>query len=90
MMNIRLILILFLTLFFSASYATEKEKYYLIAGYGYYEAAYIGLKYEGIKNSRWQIGLGTNFNVGNIKYTDIFCEYQMLYIIQKDYRWSGV
>jgi len=48
----------------------------VLGGYGYYEAVFVGVKYVGVKNSRYLIGGGYNFDLGEISYSSAFIEYQ--------------
>lgn len=64
---------LFTTIFilfgiFSAT--AQEDKLHLLAGYGYYEASFIGVKYKP-KSYGLQIGLGHNLNLDNIAYASI-------------------
>jgi hypothetical protein len=70
------IIFFFQTNFTSTANAQNLNKFYVLGGYGYYEAAYVGLKYEGVKNSRYLVGGGYNFALGDISYSSAFIEYQ--------------
>ena len=64
--------------------ANDKGDFYVIAGYGYYEALFAGIKYEGVYKSRWQLGAGYNFNISSIAYNSAFVEYQRALIQFKE------
>ena len=68
-MNGKLVLVMVsLMLLHNSLKADDNGDFYVIAGYGYYEALFAGVKYEGVNKSRCQLGAGYNFNINNIKY----------------------
>ena len=84
-MNGKLVLVMVsLMLLFISLKADDNADFCVITGYGYYEALFAGVKYEGVNKSRWQLGAGYNFNINNISYNSAFVEYQKALIQFKD------
>ena len=84
-MNGKLVLVMVsLMLLHTSLKADDNGDFCVIAGYGYYEALFAGIKYEGENKSRWQLGAGYNLNINNISYNSAFVVYQRALIQFKD------
>ena len=70
------ILFLVLLLVSKLTMANDSLKISILGGYGYYEATFVGLKYQGHKNHRWLMGTGYNFDLHKVRYNSVFLEYQ--------------
>jgi hypothetical protein len=70
---------IFLSLIFVSKMllANDSLKVSIIGGYGYYEATFIGLKYQGYKKRSWLLGTGYNFNLHKAQYNSVFIEHQL-------------
>ena len=70
--------ILLLTILLTNLKATAQQtnKLDINSGYGYYEAAFVGIRYNASPDNHWLLGAGYNFNADNISYKSVFCAFQ--------------
>ena len=60
----------------SMTLKAQEQKTSLVIGYGYYEASFVAIKYQGVKKNQWITGAGYNFKIDNLSYLSLFAEYR--------------